>query len=61
MVTAIVGGRIVDGRGRDPFAKGVVVVDKSAIRAIGSEGSVQIPREAEVLDAGGGNDFTRHH
>ena len=53
MVTAIVGGRIIDGTGRDPIAKGVVVVDNSAIRAVGSEGSVQIPRDAEVLDAGG--------
>lgn len=53
MVNAIVGGRIIDGTGRDPISKGAVVIEDGAIRAVGSEASVQIPGDAEILDAGG--------
>lgn len=52
-VRAIVGGRIIDGTGRDPIEKGVVVIEDGKIAAVGSEASVQIPQGAEVLDAAG--------
>jgi len=53
MVQAIVGGRVVDGSGRDPIARGVVVVDGDRIVAAGPEASTAVPRGAEILDAAG--------
>jgi imidazolonepropionase-like amidohydrolase len=50
---AIVGGRIIDGTGRDPIDNGVVVVDGSRIASAGAARSVAIPRDAKRLDATG--------
>ena len=53
MIQAIVGGRVIDGSGRDPISRGVVIVDGERIAAVGPEASVQVPRGAETLDAAG--------
>jgi imidazolonepropionase-like amidohydrolase len=52
-VQAIVGGRLIDGSGRDPLAKGIIVIDGARIAAAGPEHAVTIPRGATVVDAGG--------
>ena len=53
MIQAIVGGRVIDGTGRDPIARGAVVIDAGRVRDVGGEASVQIPRGARVFDAAG--------
>lgn len=50
---AVVGARIVDGRGGPPIENGVIVVSGGTIAAVGPSGSVRVPDGAEVIDAGG--------
>ena len=50
---AIAGGRIIDGRGGDPIADGVVLVDGARIAKVGPARAIQIPKEAQVIDAAG--------
>jgi len=53
MLTAIVGGTLIDGLGGDPVRSGVVVVENGRIIASGPEASVVIPTTAKRLDASG--------
>jgi imidazolonepropionase-like amidohydrolase len=53
MLTAIVGGTLIDGLGGDPVRSSVVVVENGRIIAAGSEVSVAIPAGAKRLDASG--------
>lgn len=53
MALAIVGGRLIDGTGRDPIANAAVVIENGRLLAVGPARSVQTPRGAEVLDAAG--------
>ena len=50
---AIVGGRIIDGRGGAPIVDGIVLVEDDRIRAVGREGEVRIPKDAVLIDADG--------
>ena len=50
-VSAIVGGRVIDGTGADPIENGVVVIENGHIAAIGKDSGVRIPRGASVYDA----------
>ena len=50
---AIVGARLIDGTGTAPVDDAVVLVQRDRIRAAGARGTVQIPRDAEVVDAKG--------
>ncbi len=50
---AIVGGRIIDGTGREPIEDGVILVEGDRIKAVGRRGEVEIPEDAEVIDASG--------
>lgn len=52
-IQAIVGGRIIDGTGRDPVADGVVVIEDGRIAAVGRAATVAVPREATRIDAAG--------
>ena len=52
-ITAIVGARVIDGLGRDPIAKGTVVIEGDRISAVGKGTAVPVPRGATVLDAAG--------
>jgi imidazolonepropionase-like amidohydrolase len=52
-ITAIVGARVIDGLGRDPIAKGTVVIEGGRISAVGKDAAVRIPHGASVLDAAG--------
>ncbi len=51
--TAIVGGRIIDGLGGNPIAKGTLVIENGRVAAVGKSASVRVPRGARVLDAAG--------
>jgi len=53
MTVVVANARIVDGSGRDPLRNGVVVVEGERIAAVGEASQVQVPRGAQVIDAGG--------
>lgn len=48
---ALVGGRIVDGLGRDPLPRGTLVIERGRIAAVGRD--VAVPRNARVVDVSG--------
>jgi imidazolonepropionase-like amidohydrolase len=50
---AIVGARLIDGTGAAPIDDSVVVVQGDRIRAAGARAAVQVPRDADVVDAKG--------
>jgi imidazolonepropionase-like amidohydrolase len=52
-VTAIMGGRLIDGTGRPPVEDSVVLLRGDKIIAAGPAASVPIPRGAEFVDAKG--------
>ena len=52
-LTAIVGARLIDGTGTAPVDDSVVLVQGERIRAAGARAAVQVPRNAEVVDAKG--------
>ncbi len=52
-VSAIVGGRVIDGTGGDPIENAAVVIEKGRITAVGKDSTVRIPRGARVSDAAG--------
>ena len=51
--TAFVGATLIDGTGRAPVARAVVVVEDGRIVAAGAEASVAIPLAAERIDLSG--------
>jgi imidazolonepropionase-like amidohydrolase len=53
VLQAIVGGRLIDGSGRDPIARGAVVIDGRRIVQAGPEAAIPLPRGARVHDAAG--------
>ncbi len=53
MATAIVNATIFDSTGREPYGPGVVLIEQQHIRAVGPTDQVTIPRDAQVVDAGG--------
>lgn len=50
---AIVGATLIDGTGGKPIPDSVVLVEGSKISAAGRRGEVEIPTDAEVIDAAG--------
>ncbi len=50
---ALVGGRIIDGTGREPIDDGVVLIDGERIDAVFRSGEMEIPADAEVVDISG--------
>jgi imidazolonepropionase-like amidohydrolase len=50
---AIVGGFLIDGFGGPPRPDAVVLVEKDKIVAVGDEGRLAVPEDAEVIDANG--------
>ena len=50
----IKGGRLIDGTGKPPIEKSVVIVEGSKISSIGKEGKIPIPKEGvEIISAEG--------
>ncbi|MEO8505418.1 MAG: amidohydrolase family protein [Acidobacteriota bacterium] len=50
---AVVGGKVITMRGDEVLADGVVLIEGNRIRAVGPRGSVDIPADAQVVDATG--------
>ena len=51
--TALVGGRVIDGTGRDPIEDAVVLIDGERIDAVFRRGDMDLPSGAEVVDISG--------
>src|SRR5690242_1911771 len=49
----VVGATLIDGAGRAPVTDSVVIVRDGRFQAIGKRGEVQVPQDAEVIDAKG--------
>ena len=52
-VKAIKGGQIIDCTGGDPIKNGVILIEDKKIKTVGAADSVEIPVQAEVIDATG--------
>ena len=50
---ALVGGRLIDGRGGSPVSDSAIVVRGTKILAAGAHGKVKIPSDARTIDATG--------
>ena len=54
MTTAITGGILIDGVGREPVSNGVVLIEGNRITAAGPARTIAIPPGTQTFDAGGG-------
>src|SRR5688500_9935123 len=52
-VIALVGARLIDGRGGEPVENSCVVIRNDLIESVGNRNDVSIPDEAEVIDVSG--------
>ena len=52
-LTVIRGALLIDGNGGKPIKNPIVVLDGKNIKDVGAEGSIQVPRDAEVVDCSG--------
>src|SRR6476620_1764066 len=52
-LTALVGGRLIDGFGGPPLANSVILVEGERIKAIGQVGTLVVPNDAEVISTEG--------
>src|ERR1041385_133965 len=50
---AVLGATLIDGTGRTPVTDSAVIVRDGKFQAIGKRGEVQIPQDAEVIEAAG--------
>ncbi len=51
--TALVGGRLIDGFGGPPLANSVILIDNERVTAIGQVGTLEVPKDAEVISTEG--------
>jgi imidazolonepropionase-like amidohydrolase len=52
-ITALVGGRLIDGWGGTPINRSVVLIEGERIKAVGTIESLPVPAGAEVVDCSG--------
>lgn len=52
-LTALVGGRLIDGFGGPPLANSVVLIEGERIKAVGQVGSLAVPNGAEIISTEG--------
>src|SRR5688572_18630531 len=52
-LTALVGGRLIDGYGGAPLDDSVVLIEGDRIKAVGRVGEVAVPADAEVISTEG--------
>ncbi|NNE28458.1 MAG: amidohydrolase family protein [Saprospiraceae bacterium] len=50
---ALVGGTLLDGFGGDPIKNSVILVEGDRIKAVGTQGQLTVPRNAEVISTEG--------
>ncbi|MDL5048558.1 amidohydrolase family protein [Oscillatoria amoena NRMC-F 0135] len=52
-IKALVGGTLIDGYGGKPLQNSVIIIEGERIKAIGQVGSIEIPKNAEVISTEG--------
>lgn len=52
-LTALVGGRLIDGFGGPPLANSVILIEGERIKAIGQVGTLEVPKEAQIISTEG--------
>jgi hypothetical protein len=52
-VIALVGATLIDGNGGDPVQNSLVLIRNEKIESVGKNGELEIPKDAEVIDAKG--------
>ncbi|MCB0838331.1 MAG: amidohydrolase family protein, partial [Bacteroidetes bacterium] len=52
-VKALVGGTLIDGYGGKPLYNSVIIIEGEKITEIGPQGSVKIPKKAEIISTEG--------
>ncbi len=52
-LTALVGGRLIDGFGGLPLANSIILIENERITAIGQVGKMEVPKDAEVISTEG--------
>jgi imidazolonepropionase-like amidohydrolase len=50
---ALVGGTLIDGYGGDPIYNSVIIIEGERIKAVGHQGSLEIPEGAEIISTEG--------
>ena len=50
---ALIGGKLIDGTGREPIAKSAVIIEDNIIQAVGRQDEVKIPEGADVVNVEG--------
>lgn len=50
---AILGGLLIDGTGREVIENAIVLVERNRIMAVGRHGEINIPKNADLVDASG--------
>jgi imidazolonepropionase-like amidohydrolase len=53
---ALVGGTLTDGYGGKPLQNSVIIIEGERIKAIGTVGNIEIPKNAEVISTEGMSD-----
>ncbi|MFI4986062.1 MAG: hypothetical protein ACHQF3_01340, partial [Alphaproteobacteria bacterium] len=53
MATALIGGRLIDGNGREPVEKAGLVIADGVIRAAGPMAGLRLPKDALRIDLDG--------
>jgi imidazolonepropionase-like amidohydrolase len=52
-VKALVGGTLIDGFGGKPLPNSVIIIEGERIKSVGQVGSLEIPKNAEVISTEG--------
>ncbi|MFK7935006.1 MAG: amidohydrolase family protein, partial [Saprospiraceae bacterium] len=50
---ALVGGTLIDGFGGTPIHNSVIIIENERIKAVGHQGNLEVPAEAEVISTEG--------
>ncbi|MBX2944489.1 MAG: amidohydrolase family protein [Cyclobacteriaceae bacterium] len=53
VVKALVGGTLIDGYGGKPLQNSVIIIEGERIKAVGQLGSIEIPKNAEIISTEG--------
>jgi len=52
-IKALVGGTLIDGYGAEPIKNSVIIIEGEIIKAVGTQGQVEIPKGAEIISTEG--------
>lgn len=50
---ALIGGKLIDGTGKDPVENSVILIDGKTISKVGKKADVRLPNDCEIIDVSG--------